>query len=326
MECINMSTNNPPYINYPGNMIIHPPCNMDNADMYGFFVKGKLDLLQASVDQCLNAPANDKMYFKVLSPHIMLTFTQVGKVAPVNPPGKDHGWFSEGDVIPWIMVGSMVEKDGEQKIDHIFWYPRFTWVDDGMAMITGREVLGYPKYLGEFVMPTKPGDPATHFSCTVKAFQPYNVDTEMANHPLLEINQTKVGPVKRLKTILDLIELAADTEDLLDLDAAALEQILALLKEPGVDQLFLKQFPSCKGDKAVYQAVVHSPASIKKINSVELLGGKYTLTVQQVDSFPLVEVLGLELGDQKTLLPFHVNFDFVIEDAEVLVNNSDISS
>lgn len=321
-----MNNNLPPYINYPGNMIIHPPCNMDNADMYGFFVKGELEALQASVDQCLNTPANGKMQFKVLSPYIMLTFTQVGKVAPVNPPGKDYGWFPEGDVIPWIMVGSMVEHKGKQKLDHIFWYPRFTWVDDGMAMITGREVLGYPKYLGDITMPKKSGDPATNFSCSVKAFQPFNVATEMAIHPLIEVNQTKDGPVKKIKTIFDLIELASKTEDLLDFDLAGIEQILDIFKKPGVDQLFLKQFPNCRGDKAIYQAIIHAPAAIKKIHSVELLGGQYKLTVQQVDSFPLVETLGLKLGDQQTLLPFHVNFDFVIENGTELVNNSDMTS
>ena len=160
----------------------------------------------------------------------------------------------------------------------------------------------------------------------MKAFQPFNVATEMAIHPLIEVNQTKDGPVKKIETIFDLIELAINTKDLLDLDLAGIEQIFDIFKKPGVDQLFLKQFPDCSGDKAIYQAIIHAPAAIKKIHSVELLGGQYELTVQQVDSFPLVETLGLTLGDQQTVLPFHVNFDFVIENGTELVNNSDMTA
>lgn len=58
---------------------MHTPLMLDDSQMYGFFVKGKLANLQSTVDTYLNAPANNKMYFNVLSPYVLNTYTRVNE-------------------------------------------------------------------------------------------------------------------------------------------------------------------------------------------------------------------------------------------------------
>ena len=65
----------PPYIHYPSDMVMRAPLQLDNADMYGFFVKGDEAKIQEMVDARLNKAAMGQLQFDVLSPYLMLTFT-----------------------------------------------------------------------------------------------------------------------------------------------------------------------------------------------------------------------------------------------------------
>ncbi len=310
----------PPYVDYPGNPVMHPPMLLNDANMYGFFVKGTLDALQKTVDTCLNGPAQGKAKFKALSPYVMLTFTHVGNAYDLNPEERRKGWISEIDIITWIMVGEMVECDGEEKLNHIYWFPHYIFVDSSFALITGREVYGYPKYLCKYQMPLEPGDPTNYFSCDVEAFKTFSPTTKLAWGPLMEVKQ--VGTENTWQHIADVIEEGAELfrsiPDLLDMNINGIEQAIEMIFSPGIDQLYFKQFPTSYDNTAVYQAVIHAPSPIKAVHSISLASAEYQLTVHEMDSFPLAESLGFVQGVQDVILPFHVNFDFEMAPGEVI--------
>lgn len=310
----------PPYVNYPGNPIMHPTLVLDDANMYGFFVKGNLDNLQATIDTCLNEPAQGKATFKALSPYVMVTFTHVGKAYSDNPPDREKGWITEIDIVTWIMVGKMVEDDGEEKLDHIYWFPHFIFVDSSFALINGREIYGYPKYLCQYQMPTQAGDPADYFSCSVESFKTFSPDTKLTLNPLMEIKQ--VGTENAWQHIVDVAEEGAELlrsiPDLLDMNINGIEQAIDMIFSPGIDQIYLKQFPTSYDETAAFQSIIHTPTPIKAIHSVSLASAEYKLTAYQVDSFPIISALGIKEGEQDVILPFHVNFDFAVGDGEVI--------
>jgi uncharacterized protein with NAD-binding domain and iron-sulfur cluster len=319
-------TRRPDYIRIGGNVMMQSPLALKQSQMYGFFVRGERGKLQSTVDATLNAPAAGRMRFKVLSPYVMLTFTRVGHANSTVPQFRDEGWGTETDIVTWVLVGEVLP--GESKVHRIFSYPVHIWVDDCMALINGRELYGYPKYLCEYTMPA-PGQPPEHFTIAAKGFQPYAPDTQMAMHPLLEVNATQPpspNPLVNLEHLAkEAIQVLSSDLDALDLDLAGWEQVLQAVIAPSVDQIFLKQFPDGSGEKAVYQAVVAAPATVKQVHQVEFLGGEYACTLHPYASFPLNETLGLKLGDQPAILPFHVFFDFEVGAARELVDNSTIA-
>lgn len=311
---------------YPaGSVLMHPPLQLQNSEMYGFFVKGELAKLQATVDATLTAVAGGEMRFVVCSSFVMLTFTKVHKAFSTWPSDEVKGWGEEVDIITWVMVGQ-IDK-GDDKISRIFFYPCHIFVDSCMALINGRELFGYPKYQCEYEMP-EPGQPARHFSLAAQGFQPFSPDSRLALHPLIDVDATtdRHG-ARKVGGLLELIEegielLAANLPAMLELDKEGWEQIANMLRSPGCEQIFLKQFPDASGVKAVYQAIVAAPAKVNAVHAVEVYEDDYEVTLHEFASFPLHESLGLQLGAQPGILPFHISFDFEVTPGEVIHDNS----
>ncbi|MBE0362348.1 hypothetical protein PULV_a2963 [Pseudoalteromonas ulvae UL12] len=314
----------PPYVHFPGSVIAQPPCRMLNANMYGFFVKGELARIQAYLDMTLNTTATDAMRFKALSAYTLLTFTDIENIAAKNPPYRDQGWMQETDIIIWLPVAKMVNKRGKEKVDHIYWYPAFICVNNIYALINGRETWGYNKYLCQYQMPNI-GDPANYFSLSVDAFQPFTLETKMAEHHLLEVKKIAEGSENLIVEFVDLvkevIELLKSEHDFFDLDWNALKQLLDGFINPQMDQILFKQFPDGEAKQAVYQAVMHSPSIIKKVHKAAILTHEYQVTLHQVDTFPLDQMFGLTLGQQDAILPFTVLMDFDQEPAFEIATN-----
>ena len=318
-------TQRPQYIYTGGSAVMHSPLQLQQANMYGFFIKGGLTRLQATVDIALNQVAAGRLHFKVLSPYVMTTFTRVGHANSTVPMDRDKGWITEVDIVTWIMVGKM---DEAGKLSYVYWYPCHIFVDDGMALINGRELFGYPKYLCEYAIPEADAEPL-RCAVSAKGFQPFSPDTQIAMHPLLEVNAVKkINPHRPVKDFLDFLlqafELLKSMPDFLNMDVAGWADVISLLFKPRTDQIFLKQFPDSAGEKAVYQAIVAAPANVDKLHSGALLGYEYTATLHPFASFPLDQTLGLPLGDTPAILPFNLQFDFTVTPGEELVDNSQI--
>ena len=311
----------PSYIYQGGSVMMHSPLQLKNSEMYGFFVKGDLAKLQATLDDTLNAVAGQRMTFKALSPYVLITFTRVNHADSAAPVDHAKGWITEIDIVTWIMVGAM---DEEGELAHIYYYPAHIFVDDAMALINGRELFGYPKYLCEYEID------ASRCALSAKGFHPFSPDTRIAMHPLLEVNATQATDGEReVSSIFDIIEQAIELflsiPDFFNMDVAGWEDIISLLRNPRIDQIFLKQFPDSAGLKAVYQAILAAPATIEKIHSGKVLGYEYEAVLHAFDSFPLNDTLGLKLGPQQAILPYYLNFDFTAQPGEELVDNSSIA-
>ncbi|OFA01700.1 acetoacetate decarboxylase (ADC) [Duganella sp. HH101] len=316
----------PSYIYQGGSVMMHSPLQLKNAEMYGYFVKGTLSNLQATLDDTLNQVAGQRMRFKAISPYVLLTFTRVNHADSAAPVDHAKGWITEVDIVTWIMVGAM---DDEGELAHIYYYPAHIFVDDAMALINGRELFGYPKYLCEYEIPHADAEPL-RCSVAAKGFQPFAPETRIAMHPLLEVNATrKTGIEKPIASVLDLIEQAIELflsiPDFFNLDVAGWDDIISLLRNPRIDQIFLKQFPDSAGLKAVYQAILAAPATIDRIHSGTLLGYEYECVLHAFDSFPLQQTLGLQLGAQQAILPYKLHFDFTAQPGEELIDNSSIA-
>lgn len=313
---------------YPaGSVLMHPPMQMQRVRMYGFWVRGELERLQATVDETLTSVAGGAMRFQVLSPYVLVSFAHMGHAFSTWPTDEAKGWGEETDVVTWVLVGQV--NAGSRGVDAVFMYPCHIWVDDCMALINGREIYGYTKYMAECTLPP-PDAPATRFAVAAKGFEPFSPESRLRMHPLLEVTATGEGPHTVLGRLDDLIEQAielmeADLPGLLALNRQGWEDAVRLLRAHSFEQIFLKQFPDGTGRKAVYQAVVAAPVRVKAVHEVRLLGAEYQCQVHRFASFPLDRSLGLQLGAQPALLPFAVEFDFELPPAHEIHDNSRIA-
>ncbi|ACJ29602.1 Conserved hypothetical protein [Shewanella piezotolerans WP3] len=320
-----MDAQRPNFIYPPGSMLMHSPLILSKADMYGFFMKGKMANLQRSIDKCLNQVAGSAMYFKVLSPYVLTSFTRVDKAYSEYPEDRDKGWIQETDIVTWVMVGRQNSSDSDD-ISHVYFHPLHIFVNDAMALINGRELFGYPKYMCEYEMP-EVGEPLTKLSLSAKSFKHFSKDSELAMHPLLSVDceaaeEHQLSTLEAITQTWDLFK--AQTDFIPELDKLGEQQLFSLLFKPAIDQIFLKQLPDSAGDKAVYQAITSAPAKVNKVHSISLLENDLLATVFDNASFSFKESLGVELGEQSVLLPYHVNFDFEVPQGDVLVDNSTI--
>ncbi len=322
------AANNPAFIYRGGDNLQHPPFEQQNSQMYGFFIKGQLDKLQACVDRDLNAAAAGQFNFQVLSESVMLTFTTIEKDFSLYPPDFAKGWGVEIDTCFWVPVGNIIEKDGKSYLDRVYWYTPYIWVNDPIAMAVGREVFGYPKTIGLFEIPDHSAP--DNFKLTVRGHKEYNPDNEVEWLDLLSVKNLRPGdgPIDKWENFVDALEGIFDVAKGVQLfrpDCEVTEELIQDLLQPQIPQIFLKQFPNGDGKKAVYQALVESPAKVKKFHGGGLLEGEYQLNLQQIASAPIAQDLGLSLGEQPADFGFWLNFDFEVDVVEELVDNSQVA-
>lgn len=301
--------NTTPYARFPGEVIAAPPCKMFNANMYGFFLQGDYDRIQAYLDQTVNLAAPGTDTFKALTSYCMLTFTDIEKITAVTEPYASQGWFQETDVIIWIPVAQM----RGTSIIHIFWYPGFICVNNVYALVNGRETWGFNKYLCQCDMPAIGGSP-DFFNITVDAFKAFSPDTQLLPTELFQVASKGAVQEKPLSGIKDLVQagfhVLKDQPNGLHLDWRLLLQLIDGLLHPQVDQLLFKQFPDGEDKNAVYQQVLHSPSVVQKVHSIKLYTHAFEFVLNKVDMFPLDTMFGIQVGSQQPLLSFNVLFDF----------------
>lgn len=321
-----MATSSRPLFIYPpGSPLMHPSLALDKARLYGFWVAGDLETLQASVDRTLNACSRGDIHFTVLTHYVLLSFAEISHAHSAYPVDLVKGWGKEVDIVTWVMVGGT--KPGDV-FPTFYAYPLHIWVDDCMALINGRELYGYPKYECLYAMPG-PGMPPSTFRLAAKGFHPYSPETELGMHPLLDLDATVGVQDEPAKDVLawreGLIAGMHETPGFWDTHPAWRKKFDEWFDFfPGVDQVFLKQFPDGTGHRAVYQAIVAASAKVKEIRKLSLLTGAYELCVHAFDSFPLDRTLGWPIGKQQAHCGFCIEFDFEVEAAVELVDNSQL--
>ena len=307
-----MASQHPLYSHFLSNPVAKPPCRMSNANMYGFFAKIDQLKVQNYIDSTLNLVATDELYFKGIGEYALLTFTDIEKIASLTAPFSEQGWMQETDIIIWLPVAQVEKQGNDEDITHLYWYPAFICVNNIYALINGRETWGYNKYLCDYQMPSSV-EVLTDFSVSLDCFKHFSPTSKLQSQQLFTVmNTATVQNDGILSTFENFGEQVASLfdGDHLGIDLALLKQLLHGFVNPQMDQILFKQFPDGQGHNAVYQAVLHSPSEIKKIHQFKLLSGDYQLHLQQVDSFPLAQMFGLQLGSQAVHLPFYIKMDF----------------
>jgi hypothetical protein len=289
----------PQYINHSGWMTLpRPPFNANGADFYSFGFRADHAVLQNYLDKSYNVIAG-RQRFRPLLDMVFLAYVKNAAIIATTPPFSEQGGMPEIDVGFWLLVGSYDE--GKWLPTKVACVPAYLFVDSGLAVMVGREIMGYPKYVSNFTVP--PTSPWSGFSASAMLIKTFAADAIASQQQFLSLRGTDivVEPLKNTQGSTNVL-----TEAFARLSAAANPELLKPILDGRYKSMlpcdlnlpfpvwYFKQFRSADGsDTAVYQSLLEGPLTLRTLRNMGLLAGKWTLEAGAFDSLPFVTELGL---------------------------------
>lgn len=176
----------PPLRERRGDLQAAPPYLFTDVDIVGFRLPVRQDLLQKLCDTWLNAPFKGRSYkYRPANVDLVVECLHYPSMQSANPPFgfKPEAITSQRELVFRILVGR-VDDDGRAIRSPAVFCP-FVFVDNTQSLISGREVIGYPKLLAGFKPIGAAGAPFD--ACQIDAVTP-NPSTRVTDVPLLTID------------------------------------------------------------------------------------------------------------------------------------------
>ncbi|WP_438001041.1 NAD(P)-binding protein [Sorangium sp. So ce185] len=287
-----------PYLVQDGSLTVPAPIGLD-IHAYVFLLDASHERLTALCDRYLNL-GGDTVY-KPLGPFVILYCATVD-----NHPEVDRiGWCREKDFGFWVPLLAGTVTRGRFHPDRVVTYTPYIWVDNGAALIAGREVFGFAKQLARLEMPDRAGP--DRFSVDALVLPRYSPDAPMAVRRVLEIERRDTGRQEGRRGGRPVLEpaaalgraLGAAAHGMLDLAPFALNYGQTLRRE-GMRMVFLKQMPDATdGQRACYQAIIEAQLPVLSGFSGGPLDGDRLVRIRRYDSLRIVENLGLDPGAER---------------------------
>jgi len=299
-----------PYVVQGGEQVYQQPFICQNALFYGMILSADKAALQVNVcDRYFNNPMGTPGRFEPVGPFVMLALCKLDKLLSQTPPYSQWGSYAEQEIAFWVL---MIDHAQEQ----IYYAFPYIWVDNAYALSMGREIYGFPKQLGQFVIPPDHNQ-ADYFELQTLALNPLDPSTMGAWQKVLEVQQTVVAPPTNVWSSVtqaaeDGLKFAGLMEHWWD-DVKLIENLFSDLTHGNVPFAFLKQFRDvADGSQACYQAVIETTCRCTAWHGGGLLGGEYQVNMETVASEPIVSDLGLGSNPIKPQIAFWCSFDFWI--------------
>lgn len=294
----------PAFITYPNDPTAPAPIELLDVHLWSFPVSADLGTLQGLCDKLIAQPSSGKVQFFALLPMVLLNVTEFPNA--FFPAVRDRGRARERELsfgIPGLYVRS---NGGVPEVGFAMFMP-FLFLDNPVAIATGREEYGFFKQYATVTLPSDPGSAGfkvdTYGSTS---FNP-NVFWDMVN--LLKLTDTGALAATDVRLPWNSIAeaaaglsaaLADAADSILGGQGLVAGQALAAFGLGQLSQIFLKQFRDiADGSRACYQAVTLAAYTVTQLHSAEP-AHCYTVQLNDLDSSPVAEALGLapltELG------------------------------
>ena len=130
------------YIQHGSVVTFPPPWRAENVEISVIYLKADLDKLTALCDKTLNKPSNNQFKFRPTTDYVLLTFQNINKIWSQDKDYKSAGFIDELEASFWVFVED--EKNPDERM-----YVPYMFTNNGLAVLTGREVFGFPKEFAE---------------------------------------------------------------------------------------------------------------------------------------------------------------------------------
>jgi hypothetical protein len=305
----------PSYISWTGcgSSCGEPPGVFTGATMHLFGIGAKKAAMQALADKFLQPVTSGKYSYAAFVDAALLTIADIEKGTTAV---EVVGWLPGRECALWIPLIETRKPTLFQpfpSVRLVMWSP-YIFISYAIGMITGREVWGWSKSLGDVDFPAA-GSPAPAFGLDTVVFK--------------EFDATKPGGKARLLTVegkgpLGTLSTWSSVQDAVDEIIGALTGGMLpagvgnpFATSPDFPAIALKQFrDSASPTLACYQAIVNSPVRIKNFAGGGFHTSAFDLTIETCASHPIAEkFLGLpKPSGASTTVPIDwaawVKFDF----------------
>lgn len=281
-----------------------------DVTMHNFCVNADNAKLQAWLDRTFAAPSGGKVRYKAMGDKIFLGIAEIGKLYTLNGGAPIKGYTSEIDITIWILA---------QRLDDGFfavrWIPAYLFVDSGPALVSGREVWGFPKQLGQFDFSPKGANPAgpRTFNANGWVVSPYGPESPARWARMFEVRPVASNAPGRKEGVLGSLEALADKAvgRLTGGMASVGNALQTALGGGGMTMAFLKQFPDAAiPTTACYQAVIEADAKVTALRGAGLTDNDYEVRITSFDTHPYLDELGVSSDWQEVGQGFWMDFDF----------------
>jgi len=313
----------PRYVARGGEQVYPQPYTARRVGYYGFVVAADAAAIQTHVCEALfNAPSGGAVRMRAVGDWALVTFDELAHLASADPPAREHGWFTEREAAIWILVE-------ETHTGQFYWTIPYIFVDNGLALASGREVYGFPKAQGWIQMPASPDYP-DFFGAETIVVPAYTANTQGVRRPALSAHRTATntdtdarsdgagGWHSDLRGLLGAAgEVVRQSGLAGGLDWQTCQNVWAFLGDLIQRQaplVFLKQFRAADApERACFQAVVASSAKLTGFHGGRLLAGRYTVEIADPPSHPMRRDLGISTKRVQAGLAFYADIDFRLE-------------
>src|SRR5690606_13684666 len=150
-EPVRSGRNGGPFRARSGDPQFAPTYEFHDVELTGFRVPASLACLRALVDEQLNNPFPERTYrYEPASHSIIIECLDYGSMLAAHaPPGFRSGdSTSQRELIFRVLVGRVNDGSGIAREPALFC--PFLYVDSSWSLLSGREVIGYPKAIARF--------------------------------------------------------------------------------------------------------------------------------------------------------------------------------
>jgi hypothetical protein len=290
------SSSLPSFITFPGDPTAPAPIELLGVTLWSFPLAADRGALQTLCDKMIAEPSGGAVRFHPLLPLVLMGVTEFPNA--FFPAVAAHGRAKERE-LSFSIPGLYVARAGAlPEIGFALFMP-FLFLDNPVAVATGREEFGFFKLHGALQLPTDPG--STRFTVDVYGTKTFDPEVFWGETRLLTLTDTGSAATADIglpwTSVADagaklagaLLREAGDVIGKLASAAAP----LAGLALGHFSQIFLKQFRDiADGTRACYQAVTMARYAVTQLHSVSL-ANRYEITLNPLDSSPVAAVLGL---------------------------------
>ncbi|MDI1442609.1 acetoacetate decarboxylase family protein [Polyangium sp. 6x1] len=301
------------YIERADNQALAQPLALSRATLYLFPVEADVGRQQALCDRFLNRPSFGVCDYRAFLPRVVFCFARLGVARAQSEPDAERGFFSFTMAGVWVPA---VSTRGARPVV----FPYYTFVDESHALVTGREVWGFPMELASMEVPRDAA--AAHvFRVAPVLLDRFGPRTLARAEQLFQI--TKVPGTSRAlfgEVWEDTKAAIAGASNLLFggpriavPDAGVLLDVAQSISS-GLTFALLKQFRDAeRPERACYQAGVEARAATQHFHRAGVLDGRFALNLKVADSHPMVEEMGLAAKSFDHLVGLFVDLDVVVE-------------
>lgn len=291
------------YVETDGDWSIRPPGVLADVTMNIFLVKADAAKLKGVCHALAAGPSGGKVEVEPLFPgFVMLVFADILRGYSTAQP--ELGYQAEKDVS--IFVPVTLKVDGKR--EGLAAIAPYVMVDNVAGLVTGREVIGFPKHVAKLHFDTNACDFQVHSPVLAAPGEATPVGEALV------ARLTAVGPLaEELQPAVEGLLLDADRilAKMVEEAARELGEALPAVKFGEVPLVFLKQFRDAVDPRlACHQELVLAKTWISLPSKVRIRRGKFRLELPRYYKPSIGETLGIAAEPKVLGVSFELKLDF----------------